>query len=98
SASPPYLFVGSATGSDVSILNIDTRKVIGAVDIGKRPSYITTTPDSQYALILDEQAGDLAIVRIPAIRANRNRTGVSLFTVLPVGDRPVQAVVVPQAV
>ncbi len=104
SANPPYLFVGSNNGSDVCILNIDTRKVIGIVDVGQRPSYITVTPDSQYALILDEREGDLAVIHIPAIQASqdagynfRRKSGASLFTMLPVGDKPVHAAVVPRS-
>jgi DNA-binding beta-propeller fold protein YncE len=97
SASPAYLFVGSNIGSDVCILSIDTRKVIGIVDVGQRPTYITVTPDSQYALVLDETANALAVIHIPAIRANRNKTGASLFTVLAVGDKPVHAAVVPRS-
>ncbi len=93
---PAYLFVGSNSGSDVCILNIDTRKVVGIVDVGQRPTYITTTPDSQYALVLDESANAMAVIHIPAIRANRNKTGASLFTMLAVGDKPVHAAVVPR--
>src|SRR5581483_5940683 len=48
SDNPAYLFVGSHSGSDVCILNIDSRKMIGIVDAGQRPTYITVTPDSQY--------------------------------------------------
>jgi DNA-binding beta-propeller fold protein YncE len=97
SASPAYLFVGSKRGSDVCILNIDTRKVIGIVDIGQPPTYITITPDNQYALVLDETTNALAVIHIPAIRVNRNKTGASLFTVLAVGDKPVHAAVVPRS-
>jgi WD40 repeat protein len=98
SAEPAYLFVGSHSGSDVCILDVDTRKVIGIVDIGEQPTYITTTPDSQYALVLDERAGDLAVIHIPAIRPNRQKTGASLFTMLPVGEKPVHAAVIPRTV
>ncbi len=93
---PAYLFVGSNSGSDVCILNVDTRKVIGLVDVGQRPTYITTTPDSQYALVLDESANSMAVIHIPAIRVNRNKTGASLFTMLAVGAKPVHAAVVPR--
>jgi hypothetical protein len=90
------LFVGSSTGSDVCILNIDTRKVMGFVEMGGRPSLITTTPDSQYALILDQLSGDMGVIHIPAIRLNRLKTGAALFTMLSVGSRPVDLVVVPR--
>lgn len=105
SEKPPYLFVASNNGSGISILNVDSRKVIGVAQVGQNPSYITVTPDSQYALILDETSGDMAVIHIPAIRSGSKSGGLpawasistSLFTMLPVGDRPVQAVVVPQS-
>lgn len=108
SASPGEgdLFVASQTGSDVCILNIDTRKMLGVVEVGLKPTYITTTPDSQYALILDELSGDMAVIRIPAIRTYHAPGGssgywlprlpASLFTMLPVGDKPVHAAIVPR--
>ncbi len=99
SANPPFLFVGSNSGSDVCVLSIENRKLIGAVDVGQRPTYITVTPDSQYALVLDESAGAMAIIRIPVIRTDpaivRSKSGASLFTMLAVGDKPVHAAVVP---
>ncbi len=98
SAEPPFLFVGSHSGPDVCIVNIDTRKVIGSVDVGQKPSYITITPDGQYALILDESSDDMAVVRIPAIRTSpaivRSRSGASLFTMLAVGSKPIHAAVI----
>lgn len=98
SATPAYLFVGSSTGSEVCILNIATRKLIGFVEIGGRPSFITVTPDSQYALVLDEASGDMAVIHVPAIRANRLKTGVALYTMIGVGSRPVDLVVLPRIV
>lgn len=94
SNNPSYLFVGNASGSDVSILNVDTRKVIGIVGVGERPGYIAITPDDQYALVLNEQSGDMAVIRISAIHINRAKTGAALFTMLPVGNSPVHAAIV----
>ncbi len=96
--SASYLFVASGSGSDISILDIDTRKVIGIVEVGQRPAFITVTPDDQYALVLDEQSGDIAVIHVQAIRANRTKTGASLFTMLAVGNRPIQAAVVPRVI
>ena len=96
SSDPAYLFVASHSGSDVSILNIDSRKVIGLVEVGQNPAFIAITPDGQYALVLDRGSGDVAIIHIGAIRANRQRSGAALFTVLPVGDKPVHCAIVPR--
>jgi len=98
---PPLLFVGSQSGSDVCVVNIDPRKVVGLVDVGQRPTYITITPDGQYALVLDKTAGTMALIRIPAISIDPSivrrveRPPAALFTVLPVGTNPVHAAVVP---
>ena len=98
SANPALLFVASASGSDICVLNIDSRKVIGLVDVAEHPTYITITPDDQYALILNRSSGDLAVIRIPAIRTNPaiviSKSGASLFTMLSVGSQPVHAAVI----
>ena len=104
SADPAYLFVASASGSDVCILNIETRKLIGLVEVGQKPCYLAVTPDSQYALVLNRDSGDMAVIHIAEIQANlgdpdkvRNKTAASLFTMLPVGSQPVHAAIVPRA-
>jgi len=97
---PLYLFVGSASASDVSILDVDTRKVIALVNVGAIPTFIAITPDNQYALILDKRSGNMAVIRIPSIRRAAHwqnaKSGASLFTILPVGDQPVHAAIVPR--
>ena len=95
SASPVYLFVANASGSDISILDVENRRVIGILQVGQRPDFIAITPDNQYALILHAVSGDMGVVRIPAIRPNRaKKNGVALFTLLPVGKDPVHAAVI----
>jgi WD40 repeat protein len=103
SQNPAYLFVASASGSDVCIMSIDTRKVIGLVEIGGRPTYITITPGDQFALVLSENSNDMGVIHIPAVLASqsdpfklRYRSGAALFTVLPVGSKPVHAAVIPR--
>lgn len=95
-----YLFVGSSTGSDVCVLDVGTREIVGMVNIGAAPTYIAVTPDNQYALILDEAAGNMAVIRIPSIQRGfwslAQRSGASLFTVLSVGNKPVHVAVVPR--
>jgi YVTN family beta-propeller protein len=96
SATPAYLFVASRSASDVYIMNVDNRKVIGSVAVGQKPGYIAVTPDSQFVLVLDELSGDMAVIHVPAIKVNRNKSGAALFTVVPVGSRPIQAAIVPR--
>jgi YVTN family beta-propeller protein len=99
SENPSYLFVASASGSDLTVVNVDTRKVIGVVEVGGKPAYLAITPDNQYALALNETTGGMAVIRIPAIRIiNRTKSGVALFTILNVGSKPVHAAIMPRAV
>jgi DNA-binding beta-propeller fold protein YncE len=104
SDTPAYLFVASASGTDVCIMSVDIRKVIGLVEIGGRPTYITITPGDQFALVLSENSNDMAVIHIPAVLASqsdpnklRNKTGAALFRVVPVGAKPVHAAVIPRA-
>lgn len=97
SSAPAYLFVGSREASGVCVLDVNTRKVIGIVDVAGLPGKIVITPDSQYALVLDENSGSVAVIHIPAIRGNRTKSGASLFTVIPVGDKPIDAAIITQA-
>jgi len=94
SEKPPYLFVGSRNASDVLILDISTRRMIGLVEVGDVPGRMAITPDSQYALVLSERSGNMAVIHIPAIKGNRMKSGAALFTMIPVGDKPVDAAIV----
>jgi YVTN family beta-propeller protein len=94
SEAPAYLFTASRAGSSVCIVSIDNRKAIGYVEVGEEPRFITVTPDNQYALILNRLSGDMAVIRIPSIRANRFKTGAALFDMVPVGEEPVAAAIV----
>jgi YVTN family beta-propeller protein len=91
---PQYLFVASRNASDVCILDVTTRKMIGIVEVGGLPGPIAITPDSQYALVFDQRSGNMAVIHIPAIRGNKWKSGASLFTMIPVGDRPIDAAII----
>jgi hypothetical protein len=90
--------VASRNGSDVCILDITRRKMIGIVEIGGLPGPMLITPDSQYALVLGRKSGAMAVIHIAAIRGNKWKSGAALFTMIPVGDKPIDAAIVPRAV
>jgi YVTN family beta-propeller protein len=99
STSPAYLFVASPKSGDVSILDIDSRKVVAVAPAGTNPNYIAITPDNNYALVLNETSGDMAVIRIESIvrlvgERWRSRRG-ALFMMIPVGSKPVSAAVMP---
>ena len=98
SATPGYLFVANPKSGDVSILDIETRRVVAVTPVGTEPSYITITPDDQYALVLNQASGDMAVIRIQNVtravtEQRRSRKG-PLFMLIPVGSKPVSAAIV----
>lgn len=93
-ASAAFLFVASPLSGTVSILQINTRKVIGVVSVGTDPGFVVVTRDDEYALVLNRKSGDVAVLRVASIGANNESVRLkraALLTVIPVGSRPVSA-------
>ncbi len=95
---PGYLFVANPKSGDVSILDIVTKNVVAVTPVGTEPSYITITPDDQYALVLNQVSGDMAVIRIPnvtrTVNEQRRWKKGALFMLIPVGSKPVSAAIV----
>jgi YVTN family beta-propeller protein len=87
-----YLFVANPQSGEVTIVDIETHRVIAVVSVGQGPGFIAITPDRQYALVLNCVSGDMAVIRIEAIAATRAKSA-PLFTMIPVGSKPVSAAV-----
>jgi YVTN family beta-propeller protein len=90
-----YLFVTNSGSGDLTVLEIYTRRVIARIPVGQDPQDVVITPDSQYALVLNRKSGDIAVIRIPSIGAwgNHHNKTAPLFTMIPVGNRPVSATI-----
>jgi DNA-binding beta-propeller fold protein YncE len=86
--------VANAKSADVSIFNVESRKMVGVAPAGTNPSFITVTPDDEYALVLNQDSGDMAVLWIPALTRHRGRIS-PLFNMIPVGSKPVAAAVLP---
>lgn len=93
SRAPDLLFVANPESSAVTVVDIRTQKARAVVPVGKRPESITITPDNNFALVLNRESGDLAVIRVDAM-AGRRTKAAPLFTMIPVGSAPVSAVVV----
>lgn len=89
----PYLLVANRLSSDVTILDMITGRLVAVVPVGNGPGYVTATPDEQYALVLNEGSGDMAVIRLANVRSQRSKTA-PLFTMVPVGEQPQSLVVV----
>lgn len=90
--SPPYLFVANPPSGEVTILNITMRRVMAVAAVGAEPAVVAVTPDQQYALVLNRKSGDMGVLRIHTDMANRHKSA-GLFTMIPVGSKPVSAAI-----
>jgi len=103
SSTPAYLFVASRDVSNISVLSVETRKTIGVVEVGQKPGFVAITPDSHFALVLNERSGDMAVIHIPSILGHKLTPSMALstrvgplFTMVSLGNRPVSASIIPR--
>jgi DNA-binding beta-propeller fold protein YncE len=99
SSTPAFLLVANPQADSITILDFDSmgRKLVASVQVGRDPRYILVTPDQQYALVLNQGSGDMAVIRIRPLAsqdASRRYRPTPLFTMIPVGEQPVSAGVV----
>jgi YVTN family beta-propeller protein len=101
----PLLLVANTDSDRITALDVNTMGFVTAVvNVGQEPCGIVTTPggqpDSQYALVLNRKSGDVAVIRSYSL----NRGGpfkeplkkpTPVFTMIPVGEKPVAAAIVP---
>lgn len=91
-ATDQHLFVTNPAAGDVTIFNIVRRRVIAVASVGRDPGFVAMTPDGAYALVLNRNSGDMAVIRVAGLQPDR-RKSAPLFTMIPVGSKPVSAVV-----
>ncbi len=90
---PDLLFVANPESGEVTVMEIRTHRIRAVVPVGQRPRRIIITPDNAFALVLNEGSGDIAVIRVDAMTGRRTKAA-PLFTMIPVGSAPVDAVVV----
>ncbi len=92
---PDYLLVTNSDSGDVTVIDIYSRKVLARIPVGLDPQEVVITPDNQYALVLNRKSGDMAVIRVPSIGkwGNHHTKTAPLFTMIPVGTRPVSATI-----
>jgi YVTN family beta-propeller protein len=90
SASASHLFITNPSAGSVTVLHIGTHRVIAVIPVGNDPGYVGITPDEQFALVLNRESGNVAVLNIQGIQPNRNKSA-PLVTLIPVGARPVSA-------
>jgi DNA-binding beta-propeller fold protein YncE len=96
---PSYLLVANPETDGITVLDIENYNLVAVVQVGRGPCQILLTPDGQYALVLNQKSGDMAVVRVLALGtspngAQRKFKSAPIFTLVPVGEKPVSAALV----
>jgi DNA-binding beta-propeller fold protein YncE len=91
SAAWDYLLVANPASDNVTIVSISNQRVLAVAPVGKRPEFIAVTPDGNYALVLNRESGDMAVLHL-VIEPRRSRAAAIAAWIL-VGSGPVGAVV-----
>ncbi len=86
------VFIANPDSGEVSVLDVATHRIIAVVAVGAEPRHVLITPDAQYALVLNQRSGDVAVIRVAAV-IDRRMKMAPLFTMIPVGSKPVSAAV-----
>ena len=92
-----FLLLTNPQTNSVTVLDIDNRRLAAVVGVGQEPREILITPDEQYALVLNQKSGDVAVIRIAALGARervRRYKSAPLFSLIAVGQKPVSAAVI----
>jgi YVTN family beta-propeller protein len=93
------LFVTNPGSGDLTVFDIDTRQHASSVYVGGKPGEVLLTPDGEYALAVDQESGDVAVVRIRTVLDRRTNTGPAplvkpLFTIFHTGAAPQAATII----
>jgi DNA-binding beta-propeller fold protein YncE len=99
---PPYilyLLVANPQTNTITVLNGDTQTLAALVQVGQSPGQIVVTPDQKWALVVNEQSGDLAVIRLLSLNAAQSERVLHyktapIFTMVRVGEHPVSAAIV----
>jgi YVTN family beta-propeller protein len=92
------LLVTNPGSGDLTILDIETRKLSASVHIGGNPGDVLLTPgpEEEYALVISRDSGDVSVVRMQTVLDKSVKTK-PLFTVFAMGASPQSALIVPRA-
>ena len=103
-----YLFLSNPDAGDVTILDIETRRILASVRTGGNPREILVAPSAdstapeEYAFVVDGETGDVSVIHIPAVLHNHGDAFIAeppkpIFAVFHGGTKPQSAVIVPYA-
>jgi DNA-binding beta-propeller fold protein YncE len=88
------LLVTNRGSGDLTIFDIQNRRLASSIHVGGVPGEVLITPDGEYALVIGRDSGDVAVVRLTTVLDRSIRTK-PLFTVFATGAAPRSAAIVP---
>ncbi|MDE3195064.1 MAG: hypothetical protein KGN84_01885 [Acidobacteriota bacterium] len=100
------LFLSNPGAGDVTIVDIETRRIISSVSMGGKPReiLIAASPDGktpeEYAFVVDGETGDVSVIHIPVV-VRKSRDAIiaeppkPVFAVIRSGAQPQSAVIIP---
>jgi DNA-binding beta-propeller fold protein YncE len=94
----PLLLVANPQADRITALDANNtgKSLVTVVEVGQEPRRIIMTPDNEYALVLNRGSGDVSVIRRVSLGNGRPfRRPTPVFTMVPVGEEPVAATVVP---
>jgi DNA-binding beta-propeller fold protein YncE len=97
----PLLLVANPDTDRVTVLdfNMMGKSLVAVVEVGQEPRHLLITPDNgmdQYALVLNEKSGDLAVILLRSLLAGKPyRKPSPVFNMIAVGEKPVSAAIIP---
>jgi DNA-binding beta-propeller fold protein YncE len=89
------LFITNPDSGDLTIFDIDMRRLASSVHVGGKPGEVLLTPDGEYALVVNRDSGDVSVIRIKTALDKKIRVK-PLFTVFPTGSAPQSAAIIPR--
>jgi len=101
-----YLLVANPETNSLTVLDLYSLKLVAVIQVGVGPCQILMThakqANEQYILVINQGSGDLAVIRnyslnSPQLGSKPWLKSAPLFTMIPVGESPVSAVVLPLA-
>lgn len=95
SATRNLLLITNPSSGDLTILDIDTRRLSASVHIGGEPGEVLLTPDEEYALVISRDAGDVAVIRMKTVLDRTVKTK-PLLTMFPMGGAPQSTLIIPK--
>lgn len=98
-----FLFLSDPKAGDVTIINIDTRRIEASIRTGGNPREIliaSSAAEEEYAFVVDGTTGDVSVIHIPVVLHKSGDAFIAeppkpVFAVFHAGAQPQSAVIVP---